>query len=248
MCDGPGPDASQPPSPPARGPVSKTAPASCGRGRVPSAVARGACSPSSCPTCGSANSPAEPATSPSATPPPIATPRAARPPATEHIRHPPLRRLCPGAGCCLPVGRTGGGTGSGGNCWVAAASWPGLSGRRPRPPLGPYEGDAGSTGADLRAEQVGPVQPLRRRELVAGVDHDSADGLKNPSSAHTSAAAAWSSRYASCAAINASSAGLPGQGQAAPLRPLPQPRTSDTKGFRRRDRLGGLLHEYQQVA
>jgi transposase InsO family protein len=37
-------------------------------------------------------------------------------------------------------------------------------------------------------------------------------------------------------------------GQAAPLRPLPQLGTSDTKGVRRRDRLGGLLHEYQQVA
>jgi putative transposase len=36
-------------------------------------------------------------------------------------------------------------------------------------------------------------------------------------------------------------------GQAAPLRPLPQ-RTSATRGVRRRDRLGGLLHEYQQVA
>jgi putative transposase len=37
-------------------------------------------------------------------------------------------------------------------------------------------------------------------------------------------------------------------GQAAPLRPLPQPTTSETNGVRRRDRLGGLLHEYQQVA
>jgi putative transposase len=37
-------------------------------------------------------------------------------------------------------------------------------------------------------------------------------------------------------------------GQAAPLRPLPQPTTSATTGVRRRDRLGGLLHEYQQVA
>ena len=36
--------------------------------------------------------------------------------------------------------------------------------------------------------------------------------------------------------------------QAAPLRPLPQRATSVTKGVRRRDRLGGLLHEYQQVA
>jgi putative transposase len=36
--------------------------------------------------------------------------------------------------------------------------------------------------------------------------------------------------------------------QAAPLRPLPQPTTSDTNTVRRRDRLGGLLHEYQQVA
>jgi transposase InsO family protein len=39
-----------------------------------------------------------------------------------------------------------------------------------------------------------------------------------------------------------------GLGQAAPLRPLPQPTTSATTGVRRRDRLGGLLHEYQQVA
>jgi transposase InsO family protein len=37
-------------------------------------------------------------------------------------------------------------------------------------------------------------------------------------------------------------------GQTAPLRPLPQRTTSATKGVRRRDRLGGLLHEYQQVA
>jgi putative transposase len=37
-------------------------------------------------------------------------------------------------------------------------------------------------------------------------------------------------------------------GQAAPLRPLPQRTTSATKGVQRRDRLGGLLHEYQQVA
>jgi hypothetical protein len=32
------------------------------------------------------------------------------------------------------------------------------------------------------------------------------------------------------------------------LRPLPQRTTSATKGARRRDRLGGLLHEYLQVA
>jgi transposase InsO family protein len=37
-------------------------------------------------------------------------------------------------------------------------------------------------------------------------------------------------------------------GQAALLRPLPRPTTSATTGVRRRDRLGGLLHEYQQVA
>jgi transposase InsO family protein len=37
-------------------------------------------------------------------------------------------------------------------------------------------------------------------------------------------------------------------GQAAPLRPLPQRTTSATTGVRRRDRLDGLLHEYQQVA
>jgi putative transposase len=37
-------------------------------------------------------------------------------------------------------------------------------------------------------------------------------------------------------------------GQAAPLRPLPRPTTSATTGVQRRDRLGGLLHEYQQVA
>ena len=36
--------------------------------------------------------------------------------------------------------------------------------------------------------------------------------------------------------------------QAAPLRPLPQPTTGETNTVRRRDRLGGLLHEYQQVA
>jgi putative transposase len=37
-------------------------------------------------------------------------------------------------------------------------------------------------------------------------------------------------------------------GQAASLRPLPQRTTSETNTARRRDRLGGLLHEYQQVA
>ena len=37
-------------------------------------------------------------------------------------------------------------------------------------------------------------------------------------------------------------------GQAAPLRPLPPLTTSETNSVRRRDRLGGLLHEYQQVA
>ena len=37
-------------------------------------------------------------------------------------------------------------------------------------------------------------------------------------------------------------------GQAAPLRPLPQLTMSETNSVRRRDRLGGLLHEYQQVA
>ena len=38
-----------------------------------------------------------------------------------------------------------------------------------------------------------------------------------------------------------------GLGQAAPLRPLPD-RTTEINNVRRRDRLGGLLHEYQQVA
>jgi putative transposase len=37
-------------------------------------------------------------------------------------------------------------------------------------------------------------------------------------------------------------------GQAAPLRPLPQPTTKDPNTVQRRDRLGGLLHEYQRVA
>ena len=37
-------------------------------------------------------------------------------------------------------------------------------------------------------------------------------------------------------------------GQAAPLRPLPQQTTTETNTVQRRDRLGGLLHEYQQVA
>ncbi len=37
-------------------------------------------------------------------------------------------------------------------------------------------------------------------------------------------------------------------GQAAPLRPLPQHTTSQANTVQRRDRLGGLLHEYQQVA
>jgi putative transposase len=37
-------------------------------------------------------------------------------------------------------------------------------------------------------------------------------------------------------------------GQAAPLRPLPQPTTSDTNTVRQLDRLGGLLHKYQQAA
>jgi transposase InsO family protein len=37
-------------------------------------------------------------------------------------------------------------------------------------------------------------------------------------------------------------------GQAAPLRPLPRYTTSEANTVRRRDRLGGLLHEFQQVA
>ncbi|HWI01415.1 MAG TPA: hypothetical protein VNT27_13885, partial [Propionibacteriaceae bacterium] len=37
-------------------------------------------------------------------------------------------------------------------------------------------------------------------------------------------------------------------GQAAPLRPLSQRTTSETNTVRRHDRLGGLLHEYHQVA
>ena len=37
-------------------------------------------------------------------------------------------------------------------------------------------------------------------------------------------------------------------GQAAPLRPLPHRTTTEIHTVRRRDRLGGLLHEYQQVA
>jgi putative transposase len=37
-------------------------------------------------------------------------------------------------------------------------------------------------------------------------------------------------------------------GQAAPLRPLPHPTRAEINNVRRRDRLGGLLHEYQQVA
>jgi putative transposase len=40
----------------------------------------------------------------------------------------------------------------------------------------------------------------------------------------------------------------PALGQAAPLHPLPQTMRSETNTFRRRDRLSGLLHEYQQVA
>jgi transposase InsO family protein len=35
--------------------------------------------------------------------------------------------------------------------------------------------------------------------------------------------------------------------QAAPLRPLPDRATTEIHDIRRRDRLGGLLHEYQQV-
>jgi len=37
-------------------------------------------------------------------------------------------------------------------------------------------------------------------------------------------------------------------GQAAPLRPLPQRATTEIHHVRRHDRLGELLHEYQQVA
>jgi putative transposase len=37
-------------------------------------------------------------------------------------------------------------------------------------------------------------------------------------------------------------------GQAAPLRRLPEHHLADTSSIRRLDRLGGLLHEYQQVA
>jgi putative transposase len=37
-------------------------------------------------------------------------------------------------------------------------------------------------------------------------------------------------------------------GQAAPLRLLPRHTTTEIHNVRRRDRLGGLLHEYRQVA
>jgi transposase InsO family protein len=37
-------------------------------------------------------------------------------------------------------------------------------------------------------------------------------------------------------------------GQAAPVRPLPDPRPNRDLRVRRRDRLGGLLHQYVQVA
>jgi len=37
-------------------------------------------------------------------------------------------------------------------------------------------------------------------------------------------------------------------GQAAPLQPLPQRTSTEITNVRRRDRLGRLLHEYQQVA
>ena len=37
-------------------------------------------------------------------------------------------------------------------------------------------------------------------------------------------------------------------GQAAPLRPLPEHTTTELQRVLRRDRLGGLIHEYQQVA
>jgi len=37
-------------------------------------------------------------------------------------------------------------------------------------------------------------------------------------------------------------------GQAAPLRPLPRRTPTGTYKIRRRDRVGGLLHEYQHVA
>jgi putative transposase len=37
-------------------------------------------------------------------------------------------------------------------------------------------------------------------------------------------------------------------GQAAPLRRLPEHHLTDTSSIRRLDRLGGLIHEYQQVA
>ena len=37
-------------------------------------------------------------------------------------------------------------------------------------------------------------------------------------------------------------------GQTAPLRPLPQRKTNEAITVRRRDRPGGLLHEYQRVA
>jgi putative transposase len=37
-------------------------------------------------------------------------------------------------------------------------------------------------------------------------------------------------------------------GQAAPLRPLPRTATTENHKIQRCDRIGGLLHEYQQVA
>jgi hypothetical protein len=37
-------------------------------------------------------------------------------------------------------------------------------------------------------------------------------------------------------------------GQAAPLRPLPHRTTIEIHNIHRRERLGGLIHEYEQVA
>jgi hypothetical protein len=37
-------------------------------------------------------------------------------------------------------------------------------------------------------------------------------------------------------------------GQAAPLRPIPRAAPTAVDNIRRRDRLGGLIHEYQHVA
>jgi len=105
--------------------------------------------------------------------------------------------------------------------------------------------DAVFTAADIRIIKT-PVRAPRANAIaerfVGSVRRELLDRILITSQRH---AAAVLTEYAEHYNNNRPHRAL---GQAAPLRPLPQRTTSDTNIVRRRDRLGGLLHEYQQVA